>query len=151
MWLRKSEVAQSCVTLCNSMECSLPGSSIHGSFQARSWSGSPVPSPFQDTNFHLKFQFSSIFIIGNRHCQLFSFKWQVHLLFPPQNVSHTQFWIGCLQSFIQVKHSVLWKEWLVHRISQSHKCFLFETVIPLYFDMQWKCFIHFSFLYCIGY
>lgn len=38
---------------------------------------------FQDINFHLKFQFLSVFIIGNRHCQLFSFKWQVHLLFPP--------------------------------------------------------------------
>ena len=29
------EVAQSCPTLCNSMDCSLPGSSIHGIFQAR--------------------------------------------------------------------------------------------------------------------
>jgi len=33
----KSErgVAQSCPTLCNPMDCSLPGSSIHGIFQAR--------------------------------------------------------------------------------------------------------------------
>ena len=30
-----SEVAQSCPTLCDSMDCSLPGSSIHGIFQAR--------------------------------------------------------------------------------------------------------------------
>ena len=30
-----SEVAQSCPTLCNPMDCSLPGSSIHGIFQAR--------------------------------------------------------------------------------------------------------------------
>ena len=29
------EFAQSCPTLCNSMDCSLPGSSIHGIFQAR--------------------------------------------------------------------------------------------------------------------
>ena len=29
------EVAQSCLTLCNPLECSLPGSSIHGIFQAR--------------------------------------------------------------------------------------------------------------------
>ena len=35
--LRKneSEVAQSCPTLCDPMDCSLPGSSIHGVFQAR--------------------------------------------------------------------------------------------------------------------
>ena len=31
----KSEVAQSCPTLSNPMDCSLPGSSIHGIFQAR--------------------------------------------------------------------------------------------------------------------
>ena len=31
----ESEVAQSCPTLSDSMDCSLPGSSIHGVFQAR--------------------------------------------------------------------------------------------------------------------
>ena len=31
----QSEVAQSCPTLCDPMDCSLPGSSIHGIFQAR--------------------------------------------------------------------------------------------------------------------
>ena len=30
-----SEVAQSCLTLCNPMDCSLPGSSVHGIFQTR--------------------------------------------------------------------------------------------------------------------
>ena len=30
-----SEVAQSCLTLCNPMDCSLPGSSLHGILQAR--------------------------------------------------------------------------------------------------------------------
>ena len=31
----ESEVAQSCLTLSDPMDCSLPGSSIHGTFQAR--------------------------------------------------------------------------------------------------------------------
>ena len=31
----QSEVAQSCLTLRDSMDCSLPGSSVHGIFQAR--------------------------------------------------------------------------------------------------------------------
>ena len=31
----ESEVAQSCLTLSDPMDCSLPGSSIHGIFQAR--------------------------------------------------------------------------------------------------------------------
>ena len=33
--LKWSEVAQSCPTLCDHMDCRLPGSSIHGIFQAR--------------------------------------------------------------------------------------------------------------------
>ena len=31
----ESEVTQLCLTVCNPMDCSLPGSSIHGIFQAR--------------------------------------------------------------------------------------------------------------------
>ena len=31
----ESEVAQSCPTVSNPMDCSLPGSSVHGIFQAR--------------------------------------------------------------------------------------------------------------------
>ena len=42
----ESEVAQSCPTLSDPMDCSLPGSSVHGIFQARVWSGLPLPSPF---------------------------------------------------------------------------------------------------------
>ena len=33
--MRCGEAAQSCPTLCNPMNCSLPGSSVHGIFQAR--------------------------------------------------------------------------------------------------------------------
>ena len=32
---KESEVAQLCLTLCDTMDCSLPGFSIHGIFQAR--------------------------------------------------------------------------------------------------------------------
>ena len=34
-----------CPTLCNPIDCSLPGSSVHGVFQARVWSGLLFPSP----------------------------------------------------------------------------------------------------------
>ena len=34
-WESESEVAQLCPTLCDHMNCSLPGSSGHGIFQAR--------------------------------------------------------------------------------------------------------------------
>ena len=35
MRMKWSEVAQLCLTLCDPVDCSLPGSSIHGIFQAR--------------------------------------------------------------------------------------------------------------------
>ena len=42
----ETEFAQSCPTLSNPMGWSLPGSSIHGIFQANEyWSGVPLPSP----------------------------------------------------------------------------------------------------------
>ena len=33
--VKESEVAQSCPTLCDPMDCSLPDFSVHGIFQAR--------------------------------------------------------------------------------------------------------------------
>ena len=41
----ESEVTQSCSTLSNPMDCSLPGSSIHGFSRQEYWSGVPLLSP----------------------------------------------------------------------------------------------------------
>ena len=41
----ESEVAQSCLTLSDPMDYSLPGSSIHGFSRQEYWSGVPLPSP----------------------------------------------------------------------------------------------------------
>ena len=41
----ESEVAQSCLTLSDPMNYSLPGSSIHGFSRQEYWSGVPLPSP----------------------------------------------------------------------------------------------------------
>ena len=40
----RAKLVQSCLTLCDPMDCSLPGSSVHGIFQARimEWIGSPL-------------------------------------------------------------------------------------------------------------
>ena len=43
--LSESEVALSCPALCDHMDCSLPGSSIHGIFQARVLEWIAFPSP----------------------------------------------------------------------------------------------------------
>ena len=41
----ESKVAQSCLTLCDPKDCSLPGSSAHAIFQARILEWLPFPSP----------------------------------------------------------------------------------------------------------
>ena len=43
--LLQSEVAQSCLTVCDPMDCSLPGSSVLGIFQARILEWVAIPSP----------------------------------------------------------------------------------------------------------
>ena len=45
IWMRASSVTQSCPTLCDPMDYSPLGSSVHGIFQARVLSGLPSPSP----------------------------------------------------------------------------------------------------------
>ena len=44
--MRESEVSQSCLTLRNSMDCGLPGFSIHGIFQARVLEWGAIASSF---------------------------------------------------------------------------------------------------------
>ena len=51
------EVAQSCLTLCDPMDCSLPGSSVHGILQAGELEWSAIETlglfiPLQMTQFH---------------------------------------------------------------------------------------------------
>ena len=41
----ESEVNQLCPTLTDPMDCSLPGSSVHGFSRQEYWSGLPLPSP----------------------------------------------------------------------------------------------------------
>ena len=43
--VKVSEIAQSCLTLCDPVDCSPPGSSLHGFSRQDYWSGLPFPSP----------------------------------------------------------------------------------------------------------
>ena len=55
----ESEVAQSCPTLRNPMDCSLPGSSIHGIFQARVLEWGAIT--FSESTLYIRsYQFSSV-------------------------------------------------------------------------------------------
>ena len=80
-WLPR-EVAQSCPTLCNPMNCSLPGSSIHRIFQARilEWVAFPSPGDLPDPGieprspalqadtYHLSYQGSLREKVNKLHC-----------------------------------------------------------------------------------
>ena len=58
----KCLVAQSCMTLCNCMDCNLPGSSVHGIFQTRilEWVAISFSNPFLchwlNTSWHIHTQ-----------------------------------------------------------------------------------------------
>ena len=57
----ESEVAQSCLTLSDPMDCSPPGSSVHGIFQARvlEW----VPLPSRKIYMSLNICFSAVYLL----------------------------------------------------------------------------------------
>ena len=50
----ESEVSQSCLSVRDPMDCSLPDSYIHGIFQAKYWNGVPLPSPMAESEEELK-------------------------------------------------------------------------------------------------
>ena len=56
----ESEVAQSCPTLCDPMDCSLPGSSVHGIFQARVLEWGAITFFRHVCNSHLYVLFSEV-------------------------------------------------------------------------------------------
>ena len=60
----ESEVAQSCPTLSNPMDCSLPGSSTHGIFQARVLEWGAIA--FSDAPYSCNMCFLSLFSTINR-------------------------------------------------------------------------------------
>ena len=69
----ESEVAQSCPTLSNTMDCSLPGSSVHGIFQARvlEW-GAIAFSDFPSSAFFVEYFKFLYMYVSIWLCQVFS-------------------------------------------------------------------------------
>ena len=62
-----SEVAQSCPTLCDPMDCSPPGSSVHGIFQARvlEWGAITFSEPLILGRFKLFHKFENIIALSS--------------------------------------------------------------------------------------
>ena len=84
----ESEVTQSCPTLSDPMDCSLPGSSVHGIFQARVLEWGAIA--FSDENA----EFGSMFQIGlglnTRSCRMC--RWPHPRSSPLPRASHIQCW-----------------------------------------------------------
>ena len=82
----ESEVAQSCPTLSDPMDCSLPGSSTHGIFQARVLErGAIAFSCLKEENYTLKHLYSSWKKLPLK-------KWAYHLS-PGTNIfSYLKYW-----------------------------------------------------------
>ena len=107
---RESEVAQSCPTLNDSMDCSPPGSSVRGIFQARvlewgaiAFSALPIPSNYQSTLFQLStykwdntafvFPVLTYFTFGCSILQLFSPPSQFSLGIKDSSTSSLNLWM----------------------------------------------------------
>ena len=66
----ESEVAQSCLTLSDPMDCSPPGSSSMGFARQEYWSGVPSPSPPNNSNYKVKHLSHSHFVRARSWRQL---------------------------------------------------------------------------------
>ena len=92
----ESEVTQSCLTLCNPMDCSPPGSFVHGILQARIPERVAIPSSrgssqLRDHKWSQPLQKCSFLIKGWENCQISKFK------------SRLSVNIICIFSYISVK------------------------------------------------
>ena len=87
---RESEVAQSCPTLNDLMDCSLPGSSVHGIFQARvlEWGAIP-PTPSLSLSSLAKYLFFNWRITALQCCTGFCLTTSISLPEPPSHPAST--------------------------------------------------------------
>ena len=70
----KSEVARLCLTLSDHMDCSLPGSSVHGIFQARALEWGAIAFSIYPTRSPYKVEISLTFLSSEKN------NWSQHLL-----------------------------------------------------------------------
>ena len=84
---------QSCLTLCDPIDCSLPGSSVHGFSRQEYWSG--LPGPLRDRTLvfyiYLHWQMASLLLTPPRkpsgHLVRYNFKFQPHIHFKDSSPS----------------------------------------------------------------
>ena len=110
----ESEVAQSCPTLSDPMDCSLLGSSIHGIFQARvlEWGAIGRTKMISWTNKINSYDFICLIFFLPEHFFGFSKLWQKGFRYIFQNWWWTEMSVTWWR--IQVKlNNINWKPWLM--------------------------------------
>ena len=126
--MHESEVAQSCLTLSDPMDCSLPDSSVRGIFQARVPSRVPLPSLRS-----VYLESEKVKVKSLSHVWLFSTPWSVAYQAPlSMGFSRQDYWSGLPLPFLNVWVTVLQK---------SIICFL----------CLWVCFCFVNKFICINF
>ena len=126
--MHESEVAQSCPTLRDPMDCSLPGSSVHGIFQARVLEWGAIASPHARVIRTLLTVFPVLFIVS---------LWLYNRSFVRLNALHPVCTLPHPSSLSAVFSLYLWV------------CSCFVIFIHLFF--RFHKFIHLCFLFCFIY
>ena len=120
-----SSVAQSCPTLCDPMDRSLPGSSVHGFSRQEYWSGLPLPSPYKcqaSVRINSYTQFSSVTESCTTLCDLMDCRmpgFPVH----HQLLEFTQTHVYWVSDAIQPSHPLLSRSPLAFNLSQHQGLF----------------------------
>ena len=92
----ESEVAQLCLTLSDPMDCSLPGSSTHGIFQARvlEWGATAFMAGIYSDSYYLQPRWPPLQSLS--HVQLLATPWTAAYQAPPSmGFSRQEYWRGC--------------------------------------------------------
>ena len=111
-----SEVTQSCLTLCDPVDCSPPGSSVHGILQARilEWVAISFSRGFSRTWVSCRETLYPLSHQGSHHSFLFIY---FPFIFTRWKLITLQYWSGFCHTLTWISHGVtcildVWKKWL---------------------------------------
>ena len=115
-WMKEkseSEVAQSCLTLSDPMDCSLPGSSVHGIFQARVLEWGAIAFSIVKGRDHLKTIQETCYRYPWHSLQKQFFPLIGWIYWFPRPLGHKT---CCLQKTSRKSSTPHWNNWLIFRI-----------------------------------
>ena len=120
--MSESEVAQSCPTFCDPVDCSLLGSSIHGFSRQEYWSGLPFPSPMHERE-KWKWKWSRV--------RLLATPWTAAYQAPPSmDFPGKSTGVGC--------HCLLQPPlWVAYKLKSSTKRFIY-SFLEVKIGQKWK-------------